>query len=50
MKALLLSFGLGLLAALQAQAFPAMEEDQDVSLRGQGLQAGLWQTGAEVAC
>ncbi|XP_051022369.1 von Ebner gland protein 1-like [Acomys russatus] len=37
MKALLLSFGLGLLAALQAQAIPTiptMEEDQDVT--------GIW--------
>ncbi|XP_008840202.1 von Ebner gland protein 2 [Nannospalax galili] len=31
MKALLLTFGLGLIAALQAQAFPTLGEDQDVS-------------------
>ncbi|XP_029423603.1 von Ebner gland protein 2-like [Nannospalax galili] len=31
MKALLLTFGLGLIAALQAQTFPTLEEDQDVS-------------------
>ncbi|OBS74947.1 hypothetical protein A6R68_14512 [Neotoma lepida] len=31
MKALLLSFGLGLVVALQAQAFPTVEASQDVS-------------------
>nr|XP_015854895.2 von Ebner gland protein 1-like [Peromyscus maniculatus bairdii] len=31
MKALLLSFGLGLVVALQAQAYPAVEESHDVS-------------------
>ncbi|KAL6034293.1 hypothetical protein STEG23_015035 [Scotinomys teguina] len=41
MKALLLSFGLGLVVALQAQAFPAMEESQDVS--------GTWYVKATVS-
>uniref|UniRef100_A0A8C0XL98 Lipocalin/cytosolic fatty-acid binding domain-containing protein n=1 Tax=Castor canadensis TaxID=51338 RepID=A0A8C0XL98_CASCN len=31
MKTLLLVFGLGLIAAMQAQTLPAVEEDQDVS-------------------
>ncbi|XP_060246561.1 von Ebner gland protein 1-like [Meriones unguiculatus] len=31
MKALFLSFGLGLLAALQAQTFPTVDENQDVT-------------------
>ncbi|XP_036039362.1 von Ebner gland protein 1-like [Onychomys torridus] len=31
MKALLLSFGLGLVVALQAQTYPAVEESQDMS-------------------
>lgn len=41
MKALLLTFGLSLLAALQAQAFPTMEENQEVRLRGAGAASGF---------
>lgn len=41
MKALLLTFGLSLLAALQAQAFPTTEENQDVRLRGAGAVSGF---------
>nr|XP_021496737.1 von Ebner gland protein 1-like [Meriones unguiculatus] len=36
MKALFLSFGLGLLAALQAQTFPTVDENQDVRPRWEG--------------
>lgn len=41
MKALLLTFGLSVLAALQAQAFPTTEENQDVRLRGAGAVSGF---------
>jgi hypothetical protein len=36
MKTLLLVFGLGLFAALQLQALPIVEEDQDVRIRWAG--------------
>jgi hypothetical protein len=36
MKTLLLVFGLGLIAAVQAQTLPVMEEDQDVRIRWAG--------------
>jgi hypothetical protein len=46
MKTLLLVFGLGLFAALQLQALPIVEEDQDVRIRWAG---GLQGRGAETA-
>lgn len=50
MNALLLTFGLSLLATLRAQAFPTMQENQDVSLRWAGASSGFMaDRGAEVA-
>lgn len=41
MKALLLSFGFGLVAVLQAQEFPDTEEIQDVRLTWAGASRGF---------
>nr|XP_021496735.1 von Ebner gland protein 1-like [Meriones unguiculatus] len=47
MKALFLSFGLGLLAALQAQTFPTVDENQDVRPRWEGAARGFMADGGK---